>query len=210
VKNKERLTEFNRGNILSAAKRLFSEKGIAQTTVDDIAKEAGYSKSTLYVYFSGKEEIVNAVILEHFILLKQAVAGALQENNGFPGGYYAICNALAAFRDAYPLYFDIILGELAIPKDEAETILVQIYNTGEEINTLIEGYIAAHIRQGNIRIGIPALQAVFILWAGIGGVITLAAKKEPYIQKAMGLTKEQFMQDGFDFLLKTITGRETL
>ena len=33
---------------------LFMEKGIAATSMDDIAKAAGYSKATLYVYFENK------------------------------------------------------------------------------------------------------------------------------------------------------------
>lgn len=38
------------------------EKGIAATSMDDIAKASGYSKATLYVYFENKEEI--AVLLQ--------------------------------------------------------------------------------------------------------------------------------------------------
>ena len=49
---RERLAAFNKGNILSAAQALFTQKGVAQTTVDDIAKAADCSKSTLYVYFA--------------------------------------------------------------------------------------------------------------------------------------------------------------
>jgi AcrR family transcriptional regulator len=57
MRNKDRRSEFNRGNILDAAKRLFADKGVAQTTVDDVAREADYSKSTLYAYFKSKDEI---------------------------------------------------------------------------------------------------------------------------------------------------------
>lgn len=40
---------MHREKIVSAASVLFMEKGIAQTSMDDIAKAAGYSKATLYV-----------------------------------------------------------------------------------------------------------------------------------------------------------------
>ncbi|MBD5517373.1 MAG: helix-turn-helix transcriptional regulator [Lachnospiraceae bacterium] len=39
------------------------KKGIAVTSMDDIAKAAGYSKATLYVYFENKEEIVGILVL---------------------------------------------------------------------------------------------------------------------------------------------------
>ena len=203
--NKDRLREFHRGNILNAAKRLFIEKGIAQTTVDDIAKEADYSKSTLYVYFKSKEEIYNHIILEYIQLLKQAIADVLRDSAGFSDGYFAICNALVNFRAAYPLYFESILGEVKLPEKESEAVLFQIYRIGEELNGIIETYFKIHLQQGEFSGGISALQMTFILWASIGGIITMANKKEAYIHRAMGVTKDEFMQNAFKLLLKSIT-----
>ena len=40
ARKKEALEQFNRNNILSAAKELFETKGVENTTVDDIAKLA--------------------------------------------------------------------------------------------------------------------------------------------------------------------------
>lgn len=51
----------------------------------------------------------------------------------------------------------------------------------------------------------PPLQATFTLWAAISGIITLANKKEVYIRRAMGISKEEFMRGGFDLLLKSLT-----
>ena len=44
---RQALAEYHRGSILAAAERLFSEKGTERTTMDDIAREAEYSKATL-------------------------------------------------------------------------------------------------------------------------------------------------------------------
>jgi TetR/AcrR family transcriptional regulator, mexJK operon transcriptional repressor len=48
--------------ILSAAGRLFRQHGYAATNMDAVAREADVSKATLYVYFSGKQELFAAVI----------------------------------------------------------------------------------------------------------------------------------------------------
>ncbi|MDR1735978.1 MAG: TetR/AcrR family transcriptional regulator [Oscillospiraceae bacterium] len=203
---KERLSEFNRGNILSAAKALFHEKGIAQTTVDDIAKKADYSKSTIYVYFASKDDICNHLHLEHMQLHKEMIVKALRESPDFPGGYFAICDAMARLYETNPLFFDGILGEIELPQNESESVLVQIYNVGEEINEIIEEYIKKCVAAYNIPLETTPLQVSFTLWANISGIITLANRKEAYIRKAMGISKEQFMQDGFVMLLKTIKG----
>lgn len=49
--------------ILSAARKVFSEKGYTATTMDDVAEVVGITKSALYAYFAGKEQLFNAVIM---------------------------------------------------------------------------------------------------------------------------------------------------
>lgn len=48
------------GNILTAAYKLFLQKGYRQTTMDEIALELGMSKKTLYKYYPGKMELLSA------------------------------------------------------------------------------------------------------------------------------------------------------
>lgn len=48
--------------ILEAATRLFLEHGFEAPTMDQIAREAGVSKATLYMYFEGKADLFAAII----------------------------------------------------------------------------------------------------------------------------------------------------
>lgn len=50
-----------RDSILQAAKRVFQKWGLNKTTMEDIAKEAGKGKSTLYYYFKSKDEILESI-----------------------------------------------------------------------------------------------------------------------------------------------------
>ena len=43
--------------ILRAAMKLFSERGLAATSIRDIAEESGYTNPALYKHYSGKEEL---------------------------------------------------------------------------------------------------------------------------------------------------------
>ncbi|UUZ91443.1 TetR/AcrR family transcriptional regulator [Paenibacillus sp. P25] len=49
-------SEETRNAILSAAGRLFAERGFHTVTMREIAKEAGRSHTTIYIYFKDKEE----------------------------------------------------------------------------------------------------------------------------------------------------------
>ncbi len=53
--------EEKRSEIARACIDFFSEKGIAQTSMDEIAKSAGVAKGTIYLYFKNKEEIMFAI-----------------------------------------------------------------------------------------------------------------------------------------------------
>ena len=53
------------GELLAAALTLFVEKGFAATRVEEVAKLAGVSKGTLFLYFSSKEELFKAVVREN-------------------------------------------------------------------------------------------------------------------------------------------------
>ena len=50
--------------ILDAALTVFSARGFAAAKLDDVAKEAGVSKGTLYLYFKSKEALFEAMALE--------------------------------------------------------------------------------------------------------------------------------------------------
>lgn len=48
--------------LIDVARRLFAQKGLNGTTMNDIAKASGKGRRTLYAYFANKEEVYSAVI----------------------------------------------------------------------------------------------------------------------------------------------------
>ncbi|MEO7937790.1 MAG: TetR/AcrR family transcriptional regulator [Burkholderiaceae bacterium] len=56
------------GELLSAALDLFVEKGYAATRVEEVARRAGVSKGTLFLYFPSKEDLFKAVVRENLSL----------------------------------------------------------------------------------------------------------------------------------------------
>ena len=53
-----------RDELLDAALRVFARRGYREASVDQIAAEAGYSKGALYWHFSGKAELLLALLEE--------------------------------------------------------------------------------------------------------------------------------------------------
>ena len=63
---RRRRKEARPAELLEAALTLFVEKGFAATRSEEVARAAGVSKGTLYLYFPSKEELLKAVI-QHFL-----------------------------------------------------------------------------------------------------------------------------------------------
>ncbi len=59
---KQVVSEFRQSEIITAARKVFAEKGYIAATVDEIATLAALAKGTIYVYFESKEQIYNAVL----------------------------------------------------------------------------------------------------------------------------------------------------
>lgn len=53
--------EIAKNKIIMAAVKVFSKKGYHGSTMDEIAKEVGVSKATLYTYFKSKEDILKVI-----------------------------------------------------------------------------------------------------------------------------------------------------
>ena len=54
--------ETRHTQLLDAALDAFREKGVGSTSVEDIVQRAGVAKGTFYLYFSSKDDAINAVV----------------------------------------------------------------------------------------------------------------------------------------------------
>src|SRR4030081_1807866 len=74
-----RLPEERPKQILDAALAVFAERGLAAARLDDIARRAGLSKGTIYLYFPTKEELFRAVIRNSVITFIERGEARLEE-----------------------------------------------------------------------------------------------------------------------------------
>jgi len=63
----QRRKDARPSEILAAALQTFVEHGYAATKLEDVAKRAGVTKGTLYIYFESKEALFKAVVRENVV-----------------------------------------------------------------------------------------------------------------------------------------------
>jgi AcrR family transcriptional regulator len=68
--------------ILDAALKVFAEKGFAGARMDDIARRAGVTKGTIYLYFENKEAVFKTLVRDS---IGATLAGVTQDVRGLKG-----------------------------------------------------------------------------------------------------------------------------
>ena len=209
-RRKKEPRSVHRENIVSAASALFMERGIAATSMDDIAKGAGYSKATLYVYFENKEEIVGILALNSMKKLYDYISSALIQHETTKARYDFICRGLVQYQEEFPFYFKMVLDKINIDFESKEYLPEEreTYQIGEEINEKIKNFLLSGMEKGDLRNDLDIMPAIFNFWGMLSGIIQLASNKEEYIKKSMGLSKIKFLEYGFSLVYHSIAIKE--
>src|SRR5215475_4892680 len=88
--------------ILRAALKLFSERGLAVTSIRDIADESGYTNPALYKHFASKEELAQHLFETCHQYFWTRCAAALNSAKDFDGKVEAYIGQSLEFIDEYP------------------------------------------------------------------------------------------------------------
>lgn len=79
----EQIRAESREKIIATARRLFAEQGFDGCSVSDIAQQAGMSQGNIYWYFSSKDELFQAVLMEGFQAIGATMAqAAMSQGSG--------------------------------------------------------------------------------------------------------------------------------
>lgn len=73
VRRTKEEAEETRHQLLEAAQRVFAEKGVSRTSLQDIAQAAGVTRGAIYWHFKNKAELFNAMMDSAVLPMEQAL-----------------------------------------------------------------------------------------------------------------------------------------
>ena len=129
--------------IADAALRLFARYGYKRSSMDDIAREAGLAKATLYLHFKGKDDVFRSMLR----LLMRRVEARCREVAAMDA---AFADRLAAFLQAHhgQIYASFGTGEhLAEMKAVMTTVAADELQAFEQIFISFAGDLLAQARE---------------------------------------------------------------
>ncbi|MFT9203936.1 MAG: TetR/AcrR family transcriptional regulator [Liquorilactobacillus mali] len=81
IERRFEIRELKKQDLLDAAENKFFKKGFDATSIAEIAKEAEFSKKTLYTYFDSKNQIYFEIMLRGYKQLLELIQLQLQESH---------------------------------------------------------------------------------------------------------------------------------
>jgi AcrR family transcriptional regulator len=100
VERSRRSTVEVRALLIAAAERVFSAKGFAAATADDIATEAGVARSAIWRHFDDKSDLFGAAVLQPFVEFLENYRVAYDTNNPDWGDYEITRTIVEIFYDS--------------------------------------------------------------------------------------------------------------
>ena len=136
-----------RQQIISLAAGLFDKSGYTNTTMDDIAREVGVAKPTLYHYFPSKDDILHAIHEEFIDLLisrHEARAGTgLRPEQLLLEAMADILELMETHRGHVRVFFEHhrelpaeARGPIRVKRDRYEKIVEDLIGEGIEMGVL--------------------------------------------------------------------------
>ncbi len=196
---KAREKDALKGLILKAAKKLFLEKGIDQTTIRNIAEEIDYSVGTVYVYFQDKNAILHDL---HSIGFKE-LGGYFEE-------LFVIDNAMERLKKMGITYikfaienaemYDLMFNVKA-PMEFIESSKKDEWNEGIGTFDGLKRTVENCIEKGHFK-GHNSEPLAFMIWSLVHGMCCLEIRQRT---KAVRLKNpETIMYDSYNEFLKII------
>ena len=202
--------EIKRKDIINAAERVFFSKGFENASMDEVAKEAEFSKRTVYLYFNSKEQIYFEIMIRGYRLMIQMIENSFQTKPP-RNALEELRNIFFTFfefsRD-YPEYFKAIMeyetkdsnDQLSV-KDESKA---ECYRLGEMIFGYLFRALQKGVAEGTLRSGLDTEQAALILWACTIGVYNTGKKKGDYLKNYHGVDPNEFISESFQLIMRLI------
>ena len=167
----QRRAEERPREICAAALAVFAEKGFAAARLDEIARRAGVSKGTLYLYFADKEALFRAVVRDTVSPNIDAVRASLEATDlPFAEIVRAFLPHFAELTSRLPIG---AVAKMVIGESRNFPELAKVWHDvvlAKAIGTLA-GLIERAQQRGEVRSGDPRLQAFSLMGAMMMGVI---------------------------------------
>ena len=171
---KEVIRDFRRDQVIEVARRLFGERGTTDVSMDDIAAEAGVARSTVYVYFANRDELLRACLKGMHDQLLEDIAETWEHDAEPTHRLERLVEAMLVRIDDNPAFFRLALLTQGTVSQGGEAVGTELALIGLNIARLIADLYVDGVASGAFRPMDPD-QAVSLIGQQIYGAMSVRA-----------------------------------
>jgi AcrR family transcriptional regulator len=195
-----RLPEERPQQILRAALEVFGEHGLAGARLEDIAKQAGVSKGTIYLYFPNKEALFREMV-------RSTIVEAIVAGEGIPNTGSARDQLLTFMKDywdfvrtsAFSVIYRVVVSELHHFPDLVEFYSAEVIVRGQK---LIAGIVARGVANGEFRSLDPVVAGRMLI--SLFSTSAMWCCKRKFFPTLRNRSDEQIYTELVDFYLSAL------
>ncbi|WP_421872841.1 TetR/AcrR family transcriptional regulator [Pararhizobium sp.] len=160
-----------REQIIEGAKRVFMSVGFDAASMNDITREAGVSKGTIYVYFQNKEDLFSAMIEKERAIFLAAVRTVLAAHEDAATGLYKFGVSFVSHMTDEKVITAMrtVLGV----RDRMPDLCKRFFKGPENLRSVLQEFLAHQVDIGSLTIDDLDLAAGQFLDLSSGGFFKL-------------------------------------
>jgi AcrR family transcriptional regulator len=193
---KEVIRDFRRDQVIDVARRLFGERGTTDVSMDEIASEAGVARSTVYVYFANRGELLRACLQGMYSQLLEAIATTWEQEDAPGRRLERLIEEMLAIVDDSPAFFRVALVTQGTQARDGEALGTELALIGLDIARLLHDLVEEGVVRGDFR-PLDLDLAIGLIGQQIYGAMAVrAAEPTPRDPSAAAADTVQFILHG--------------
>jgi AcrR family transcriptional regulator len=177
---KDVIRDFRRDQLIDTARRLFGERGTTDVSVDEIAAEAGVARSTVYVYFANRDELLRACVQSMYDRLQDTIALVVDDAATPVERLHGLILGVLERVDESPSFFRLAMATQSTTAAGAEAVGGALMMIGLDMIRVLEDLVVAGVAAGDFRSDLDPERAVVLVGQQIYGALSVrAGEPEP-------------------------------
>jgi TetR/AcrR family fatty acid metabolism transcriptional regulator len=173
---KDVIRDFRREQLVDTARRLFGERGTTDVSMDDIAAEAGMARSTVYVYFANRDELLRACVQSMYDRLQDTIGLVVDDAATPVARLRGLILGVLERIDESPAFFRLAMAtQSTTTAAGSEAVGGALMMIGLDMIRVLEDLVVAGIAAGDFRADLQPGRAVVLVGQQIYGALSVRA-----------------------------------